>query len=884
MKSRRRATRLARVQDYLSKTMQRLNDSGHDQRGSQHLPAPWGASGSVPYKCQKIQSSESLQVLTYHQIPLLPLDWNNDPPQRCETADVGDILAGRVTMTLPNTSEEKPTNDTWESKDKAKRKENSVSDVWQAFLNGPSCEDRSDLPESEWLQTAALVSPSNDRKPQVKYSAESQELQELQARTDTATATHPLAACQPLSDTCEPLSAVVAFNTKDHQPEEACVSSLGDDNAMTQAASQRSQTNSVTDTPLEFSLERALPVSRDADSTSECHEQEVWEQECGGIIVAGTGGVKPFTLHTADLVTSSRESETTDMISEGERQDEGLSSSGEREVTAAAHNAADDMLAFRETIGLETKDGVRNVFSASRQKVEEEIVTGYPENKASIGEIFRLEETKDEAEIQEAGLIGEGKEIIKISLQRICQREVLQDIFSGQIQKILMLEACGKGVQNKEDLVKEIEKSADLTSETGKHVLECNLLGDGNRLSCDGKAMEEKEISPSANFRPTVDIKESKKIFHINQDTPIGSTDKCNPNPLDVVEMRWTYSQQELKNQNSRSKISPEDDTGKKNAPTKPTSTKHQPEDSGRTEDLSQQDKSISIGKLQIEAKREMMVNAESPQMEKCTSAKLSAQVENSSIGEYGKPSVETKDPVTAVNSPALKVLEPRKELMVIERFGECFVSKIWEEIFIGEVQELPTDLNLSLVQASEQTLAAESNKCSTQNKSQREATQKTQVLFKLQTNLNSNFITASGSQIGEPLFQSTQELDSPKDQENFSQIKARSVTQKEAENQTEDRVLTRKRSLDPSSNLSNKHPNSTDKLKESNTLLWWTMFYTISHLTRLLICTILVGGFFVVVFLYDFPAFFAFYVFSVCWWVYTWKRHRVTADDRTTG
>ncbi|XP_013870019.1 uncharacterized protein LOC106521822 [Austrofundulus limnaeus] len=925
VKSRRRATRLARVQDYLSKTMQRLNDSAHDQRGSQRVPAPWGDSGSLPYECQKIQSSESPQVLTYHQIPLLPLDWNNDPPQRCETADVGDILAGRAKMTLPNTSEEKPAHDAWGTTNKAERKEASVSDVWQAFLNGPSCEDRSDLPESEWLQTAALVSPSNDRKPQIQYSAESQEFQELQAGTDTATATHPLAACQPLSDTCEPLSAVVALNTKDHQPEEAYVSSLGDDNGATKAASQRSQTNSVTDTPLEFSLERAPPVSVDADSTSECHEQEVWEQECGGIIAAGTGGgVKPFALHTTDLVTSSRESQTTDMISEDARQDEGLSSSGDREVTATAHNAADDMLAFEETIGLEKNDGARDVFSVSRQEVEEEIMTDYTENKASTcEEIFRPKETKDEVESQEAGLTGEGKEIIKISHQQICQHEVLQDNCSGQIEKILMLEACGTSVQNKKDLVKEMEKSADLKSE---NVSESNPLGDGNRLSCDGKAKEQREISLSANFRPTVDRTESKKTFQISQDMPIGSTDKCNPNLLEVIEMRLTHSQQDLKSQNgnSRSETSPEDDTAKKNAPMKATSTEHQPEESGRTEDLSPEDKSIGIGKLQIEALREMMGNGESPQIEKCTSAQLSAQVESSSIGENEKPSIGTKGAVTAVNSAALKVLEPRKKQMVIERFGEGFVSKIWEEIFIREVQtssrrtnpademrnmvtdamhvchflseynafdsgvvsltELPTDLNLSLGQASEQTSATESNKCSTQSKSQSEATQKTHLLFKLETNFNSNLTTTSDAQIGAPLFQSTQVLASPKDKENCSQIKARSVTRQETKSQTEDHVLTRKRSLDPSSNLSNKHLNSSEKLKESDALLWWTILYTISHLTRLVICTVLVGGFFVVVFLYDFPAFFAFYLFSMCWWVYTWKRHRVTADNRVTG
>ncbi|XP_017280380.1 uncharacterized protein ppp1r3aa [Kryptolebias marmoratus] len=954
-KSRRRATRLARVQDYLFKTMQQqLSDSAHVQKVSQHMPAPWGNSGSLPYECQKIRSSESPQVLTYHQIPLLPLDWNNDPPQRCETAHVDDILAGGPKMTLSNASEEKPVNDMWETTDEANGKEASVSDVWQAFLNGPGSKDRSDVPESEWLQTAASVSPSNDREPQIQYSAESREFQELQAGTDTATASHTLAACQPLSDTCEPLSAVVSLNTKDHQLKEACVSSSRDDNTATQAASQRSQTNSVTDTPLDFSLKRAPPVSGGSDSPTECHEQEVWEQECEGIIAPGIGGDEPFTLHTADLVTSSGESETTDMtavpeshnanagdmIAEGARRDEGLSSSGEREVTATAHNASDDTLAFRETIGQETKDEARNVCSASRQEVEEEIVISYSENKVSREEeIFRPEKAKDKVESQEAGQNGEDKEIIEILDDQVCQssNNVLQVSSSGQMEKIFILEACGTHVQKREDLaLKEQEESVDLKSEIGEHVSDSNLLGDRNRLSWEGKAMEQKEISPSANFRPIVDTTESKKIFQISHDTPrLGPMDKCNPNPLEVVELRWTHSQQELKSQNDdlSSEISSEDVPAKKNGPKRDTLPGHQPEASGGAEeDLTQEDKSICIGKLETEAMREMMGNAKSPQMESQNAWKeqeLSAEDESSPIGEYKKPSIGTKEPIAAVNSAALEAVEPRREQRVIERFGEDLASKIWEEIFAREAQtssrrtntademrnavagaihrgrrflfeqetfdsgvfsltELPTDLNVRLGQAQEQTSATESNECSTNDRSQiLLAAQKAPILYKLQTDFNSSphlsheLTATSAALIGEPLFQSTQALNSPKDQENCSQIKARSATRQETDSQTGDCVFTQRKSSDRSSNMSNKYLGSTEKLKESDALLWWTILYTISHLTRLLICTLLVGGFFVVVFLYDFPAFFAFYLFSVCWWVYSWKRHRVTADNR---
>lgn len=909
MKSRRRATRLARVKDYLSKTMrQQVNDAAHDRRASQPTPAPWADSGGLPYERQTMQSSESPQVLTYHQIPLLPLDWNNEAPPRCETAGADDIWAARPKMTLSNSSEGKLINDTWETTDEASSNESSVSDVWQAFLNGPSCEDHSDVSESEWLQTAALVSPSNDREPKTQYSAESREFQ------TTTAASHALAACQPLSDTCEPLSAVVALNAKDHQSEEACVSSSGD-NTATQAASQRSQTNSATDTPLEFSLKRAPPVSGDSDSPTECHEQEVWERECGGIIAAGTGGGEPFTLHTADLVTSSRESETTDMtampeshkgnpsdmISEGARQDEGLSSSGD--FAATADNAGDDILLFRETIRQETKDGERTVFFVSTQEVEEEITISYIENK----ELFRPEKAKDKLENQGAGLV--------------------------QTEKRLTLEARCTCIQKKEDVALEVmEERADLKSETGEHVFDSNLTEDGNRSSCDGKAMERKEMSPPKQFRPEEDTMEWKTMFQIGHDLPrLGPIDKCNPKPLEEVELKWTHSQRDLKTQNDQlsSEISPED-KAQKNAPKSETSTEHHNEASGGTEDdLSQEDKSVAIGKLKMEAMREMMGNVESPQMNAWKEQELSAEVESSPTGECEKTSIGTKDPITAVNSAAPEVAEPGMERMVIERFGEDLVSKIWEDIFVREVQtssgqtntademrnvtdavqgchflfeegtwdsgvfsltELPTDLNLGLGRAMERTWT-ESNACSTQDKSQDlEATRKTLILNHLRTGLGSSphlgqeLTTTLAAQVGEPWFQSTQVPSSPTDQGNCSQIKARLDMGQETECQTEDCVFTRRKSSDRPTNCSNKHLSSSEKLKESDALLWWTVLYTISHLTRLLICTLMVGGFFFVVFLYDFPAFFAFYLFSMCWWVYTWKRHRVTADNRITG
>uniref|UniRef100_A0A1A8B2I3 Protein phosphatase 1, regulatory subunit 3Aa n=1 Tax=Nothobranchius furzeri TaxID=105023 RepID=A0A1A8B2I3_NOTFU len=932
VKSRRRATRLARVNDYLLKTRPQQpkacsHDSAPGQTVSQHTPAPRGDS---IHKCQNIQSSESPQVLTYHQIPLLTLDWNNHPPGSSGTADVDDILTGRPKVTLSNPSKEKSVNDMWKKTDENSSKGTSVSDVWQVFLNGPSCKDRSDVPESEWLQTAASVSPSNDKEPQIQYSAESREFRDFQARTDTPTASHTFAACQPLSGSCEPLSAL---NSKDYQPEEACVSSPGDDNTATQDASQRSETNPVTDTPLESTLKRAASLSDDSDSPAECHKHEVWDQESEGIIASGIGGDEPFTLHTADLVTSSGESQTTDMtamqeshnastvdrISQGARQDEGLSSNWEREVTGTAHNAVDDMLAFRETVRQETKDGARYVFSAARQGVEEAITMNYMESKVSKEvEIFGLKETikcVDEVQGKEFGCYQNGDH----PCQTYDRVSLTKGVEHGPENKAEEKEV----VENSEELA-QTDQNDDLKSETGQQVL---------NQSREEKAMEIKEITASAKVTSMVDATESENGSQIIHETPIACPIACpmgksNSKHLEVVELRWNHSQQELKSRKDEisCEISAEEVTAKQNAAKSDTSTERQPEASGGTEeDLSREHESISIGKLKIEAIREMMGNAESPRgggENAWKEQESSAEVESSPCGEHKKLSNGAKDPITAGNSAALE--EARLEMDFIERFGENLATKIWEGVFVQEPSstlkntadevrmrltdttqschllfdedtfdsgvfsftELPTDPNWSISEGLEPTIAIESNEYPPKQRSQ-SLNVAEQNISELHSDLDSSahhspdLSGALAARNVEPLFESAQAFFSPKDQGNCSQIKARSVTRLEADAQMEDYVFARKDSLDRSSQQL--HP-SSEKLKQSDALLWWTVLYTISHITRLLICTLLVGGFFVVVFVYDFPAFFALYIFSVCWWVYTWKRHRMTVANGMTG
>lgn len=411
---------MARVKEYLSQRSQHVpkaqsHDSATSQGVSQPLPAQWVDSASFLHQRQQKQSNESPQVLTYHQIPLLTLDWNNDKAHERGAPEMRDIWTGTAKMTLSKASEEKTpsVSDMWEAfgnrTDDSSDKETSGCDVWQAFRNEPRCTERAAVPESEWLQTAASVSPSNDKEPNARNTASSQE-QEFQVGTDTPTTlhAHTLAVCQLLSDS---LPADVALNTEDVQPAEACVSSPRDDDTATRDTSQRSQTNSVTDTPQIFCLKGATQVTEGSvDSSTECHEHTIWGQGREEIIggAEGKGQDEPFTQYTHDLVTSSGESETTDMTAMPEFQnataddrisqglDEGLSSSREGEVTGTAQSMMDDKLAFTGTIRNGTKDGERFVFSTSRQGREEGMVNSCTGNKAAADEeIFRPQKREE---------------------------------------------------------------------------------------------------------------------------------------------------------------------------------------------------------------------------------------------------------------------------------------------------------------------------------------------------------------------------------------------------------------------------------------------------------------------------------------------------------
>lgn len=258
MKSRRRDARLARVQDFMSQQRQRV-PKARSQEVDRPLPSMWGGPVGLLGNSQK-----SPRVLTYHEIPLLTLDWNSAKTCTWGSARADDLWDGRADTPggapvdsrggTPSCAPPDVPKVAGKPSDAAA----SVGDIWQAFLSGPGCGGHSGVSESEWLQTATSVSPSdNPRTP----------------------------------DTRSPqLPGLVS----DRQPEGARVSSPGDD---------RSETKSQTGTWQESGLKGAEHVSRG-------HKVARERARGGRIAVMGEESCTP---PTADVEPSSGGSESTGM-------------------------------------------------------------------------------------------------------------------------------------------------------------------------------------------------------------------------------------------------------------------------------------------------------------------------------------------------------------------------------------------------------------------------------------------------------------------------------------------------------------------------------------------------------------------------------------------
>ncbi|CAJ1055001.1 uncharacterized protein ppp1r3aa isoform X1 [Xyrichtys novacula] len=1049
IKRRHRAARLARVQERLAQRRQQVpkayysHDSAEGQELSQRWASPWCDSASILHKRQKKRSSESPQVLTYHQIPLLTLDWNDDKIQKWGSADVDDIWTGGTKITLSKASvedknEAPSVGEMWETfhngTDDTTDKGSSVCEVWQAFLNGASCTDHSGVPESEWLQTATSVSPSNDKKPKAQFAVKSENFRGGKDPPTTLNS-HTSAVCQLLSDSFQTPLAFAALNVEDHQPAEACVSSRRDDKPATQEAPQRSQTNSVTDMPQEFSLKGATLVSEGSvDGSTECHEHAKWEREKEGIIgsAEGKGRDVPLPEDTDDFVTSSGESVTTDLtetpespnasavdrISQGAKLDGGLSYSGESEVTGTADNAMDDTLAFRGTIKQGTKDGERFVFPTSRQGEEKGIMNNSTANSVSTQkEVFRPQETEgceisqryaDEKHHEEFRLNQNRENPLQrkegdenetrpaqshpdeLNPNQTCEDNLKQSQRSefrldesekdGVFEKTRVetshrtdgetKRAVGAGTENSGvsnvEACQHVDKALKLNShstsikaevyrrqsrpmqareepcdlenvglksETDEYAFIPNQEDEGLSLSCDEIIGKPFDITPSAQ------TDEPKEIIEVFCDHYTLRTF-----PIEVVEMKWNFSQDDLRgqkedggNETRREVMAKESVAREDNS----TELQRQPELLEIIEeDMSQGDKDEreSIGKLKIEAQGELMGNVENPQGERKNAPagleeqELSAEVESSPRVECKKLSEGTKEPIKAESTEALEVIESG---LIVERFGEDLVQTIWEEVFDWKVQvckrdtgitdemegeqidlldmtqnchllfekdsddafdsgvfsliESPTDPSLSVCQGLEQTSTFKSNDCfSRETKEPLSTAEQTHlILDDSQAQTDSNSSTHLSQDLNPILAaKSWQSLtdpaqSSPKDQENYPQMKERSVLFKEAIRPTEEWESWNQSASHPAHRVQS---SSSEKSKESNRLEWWGMLHILSHITRLIICIIFVAGFFYIVFLYDLPSFIALNIFSLCCWFSQWKRHRVTTDKRMVG
>ncbi|XP_041637173.1 uncharacterized protein ppp1r3aa [Cheilinus undulatus] len=958
IKSRHKAARLVRVQERLAQ--RRIpqacsHDSTKGQETSQ--PTPWVNPASL------LQKNQTLHVLTYHQIPLLTLDWNNDKIHPWGSTDMDDIWTGRAKVSAENIEDVPCDSDTWQSfrngTDDTADKGSSVCDVWQAFLNGTSCADHSGVPESEWLQTATSVSPSNDKEPKAGASLSSQR-HEFQAATDQSTYlnSHTSVAHQPLSDS-QTLLSFTTLKTEDHQTAEACVSSPRNDNTAAENASQRSQTNSVTDTPKEFSPKGVMTVSEGSvDGSTECHEHVMWERERGGIIerAEGIGRDAPLAEHAADFVTSSGESETTgltetpesqnasavDRISQGASLDVGLSSDRESEVTGTAHNAMDDTLAFGETIKQGTKDGERFVFPTSRHGEEKGIMNNCTANRVSTQEeVFRPQKT-DGCEISQRYADEKHREEFRLNQNRenplledeirpaefhldgleprsVCEDDIRESQmrareFKLESKKTEVQNSCATSGKTKRRMYADKESIKVLNEESCQHndnaVQETRLI-QAREDVCNHENVGLK--SESGESAQTAERRDMLKPVQYDRDALRTFPDKCNQNAAEVLETKWNHLQDDMKgpredigNETRAQEATIKETTAKAD---NPTELQHQPELLEIIEeDMSQRgkDKRGSIEKLKIEVQGELMSNVENPRRERKNAPaeleeqELSAEVEGFPLVECGKLSEGTKEPVQVEMTETLEVMELQLEEMFVERFGEDLVKRIWEEVFGQDDTNIRKELRGKPENTPKCNLSGEGSnddfdsgvfsliELPTHPEPFSKSTDQPLVIA---DNLLPSQTDSSGhlSQDTSPdeSWQSWTEpaQSSLKYHDNYSQIKERSAIWRDAFKQTEDWEVTHKESFGQPGHLSYRvQSSSSEKFRSSDCLVWWNILYILFHITRLVVCVVLVAGFFFVVFLYDFPAFFALYVFSMCCWFSQWRRHRVATNKGMVG
>ncbi|KAI4802869.1 hypothetical protein KUCAC02_006440 [Chaenocephalus aceratus] len=300
--------------------------------------------------------------------------------------------------------------------------------------------------------------------------------------------------------------------------------------------------------------------------------------------------------------------------------------------------------------------------------------------------------------------------------------------------------------------------------------------------------------------------------------------------------MKLTHSQDASEKEDVGCEISPEEEP------------QQQPETLESTDERVSHrdtDESMSIGELQIEVLDDLMGNVEDPRGERKNAPaelkeqELSAEVESSTRVEYKRLSQGTKDSIIAGNTAALEVIESGLDEMFIERFGEDLISGIWEEVFGRRNLASHRDTDIVEGIAGKQAVKPD---ITLFEKDFNDAL----FLIELPTDQTLATETQSSPSLTESARRST------KDQEHFTQAKERSVTCQETSRHIErfgeyligeiwDEVFGRREQASKG---------RTDIVDRTSEL----------------------------------AAFFALYTFSLCWWFYKWKTHRVTTNKGMVG
>lgn len=489
--------------------------------------------------------------------------------------------------------------------------------------------------------------------------------------------------------------------------------------------------------------------------------------------------------------------------------------------------------------------------------------------------------------------------------------------------------------------LKQIRSREELQIQDDQEASEATPRREGTRLNCEagkgGLVFDETEEGKCL-ISHTWGSREMQEVSRGDNDTfrPFPNS-KCDPSPTAAAETRWVHTQDNMKaekwdigRQISPQEVAEEIDTSGE--------LQRQPETPKRTEgDKSHRsnNEKPSAGELKIEAPGDLTGDTGIPRGEgesvptQFKEQEQPAGVKSSPHVESVKLSAGTKDPIMAGSAMALEVTEPTLEEMYVQRFGEDLVRAIWEEVFnlkvsgthrdlkavdetagvLAVAPDVPRDCHppfedfddtfdsgvYSLIElAPESSLepasVAQSDNWLPKDWSQAlEPKEQMHSLPKSKMNLNSSaqfdVVIAPVSPANGGQRSSHSAHGSLKDLENHTQIRERSVACQDTGRQTKERMATHEEGRNRCDRTSCTEPSSSsEKLKEPGDPMWWSVFYIISHITRLIVCSLLVAGFYFVLFLCDSTAFFALYMFSMCWWFYKLKGHQVTTAKGMDG